>query len=470
MVKGSRDDGLENIITGLMVEGKDKRTGRRYRPNFLNQQQVEEFYESSDTAAKIIDRLPQDMTREGFTVQCKDFPDIDEPIQEWFEEMQIDDKVEQGLKWGPLYGGAGGIIGLIDGIDPSKEIRLDKIQSFDYFTVMHRYDFSPPSSSQIDVDPRSNNFRKPRFYKIAPVISGSTAPAEQLGRIHNSRIIRFEGVTVQGLEAARCNYWGDSILSRLWNPITNYEAAHESAALIMEDVVKLIFKLKNLTEMIAQGDEDLVKARLRMVIRQSSLVNGFIIEEGEEAESKTTQLAGIPDLLDRINNRLVAATDMPHTIILGDSPSGLGATGESEENNWYDHVKNEQESILRPIYKRLITLFLASKDGPTKGVVPKFTIKFNPLSQPTAKEQAEARNIQQQTDVGYIDRGVLDPEEVADSRFGSNEYSFETKLNQKLRAQLAKQQAQEPDPNNPDPNAPQPKQQPQAKATQKTPA
>lgn len=441
----SRMDGLENIFTNLGIEGKDKRLGRSYRHRFLNQQQVESFYQASDTAAKVIDRLPQEMTREGITVSCPDFPDLGDAIDEWFEQMGINDKVEQGLKWGPLYGGAGGIIGLNDGIDPSKPIRLDRINSFDYFTVMHRYDFSPPTSTQIDVDPASMNFRKPRFYKIAPVVNGSTMPAESTGRIHHSRLIRFEGVQIDGLEASRVSYWGDSVLSRLWNAITNYESAHDSAAIIMEDVVKLIFKLKGLTEMIAQGDEDLVKARFRLLQRASSVLNGFIIEEGEEAESKTTNVAGIPDILKLINARLVAATSMPHTILLGDGPDGgIGTDGKSEKGDWYDHVKNEQESLLRPVYKRLITLFLASKSGPTGGVIPKFTITFKPLTQPTEKEKVETRKLQAETDAIYIDRGVLDPEEVSDSRFGGAEYSYETKLNAKIRVRLAKEQEEDP--------------------------
>lgn len=444
--KIGKSDGLQNIFTGLAIEGKDKRTGRQYNHKFLNQIEVEKFYQGSDTAAKIIDRLPQEMTREGITVSCPDFPDLNDAVQEWFEQMGINCKVEQGLKWGPLYGGAGGILGLEDGLDPSKPVDLGKIQAINYFTVMHRYDFAPPTSQQIEVNPSEMNFRKPRFYKIAPIMNGSTVPSEAFGRIHHSRLIRFEGVAVNGIDAARVNYWGDSILSRLWNAVTNYESAHDSAAIIMEDVVKLIFKIKGLTEMIAMGDEDLVKARLRMINRNSSVVNGFIIEEGEDAESKTTNLAGIPDLLRLINARLVAATDMPHTIILGNGPDGgIGATGKSEKDDWYDHVKNRQESILRPIYKRLITLFLSSKTGPTKGKVPSFTITFNPLSQPTEKEMVATRKIQMEIDTGYIEHSVYDAEEVAESRFGGTEYSYETTLNEGLRKAIDAPTPQDPD-------------------------
>lgn len=435
--KKMQTDGLENIFTSLGIEGKDKRSGRHYRNKFLDQGAVERFYHGSDTAAKIIDRLPQDMTREGITISSPEYPDLNDEVQEWFEEMGIDEKVEQGLKWGPLYGGAGLVMGINDGLDPSKPINFDRIQSIEYFTILHRYDFAPPTSRDLDTDPRSKNFRKPRVYKIAPVVNGSTVPEKELGKIHNSRLIRFEGIPIEGLDAPYVNYWGDSVLSRLWDPVTNYESAHDSAAVIMEDVVKLIFKLKNLSELIAQGDEDLVKKRFRMLQRNSGVVNGFILAEGEDAESKTTNLTGIPDLLKMINARLVAATSMPHTILMGEGPDGgIGATGKSEQGDWYDHVKNKQESILRQIYKRIINVYLASKLGPTGGEIPDYTITFNPLMQPTEKEMVETRKAQAEVDAIYIDRGVLESDEVAEARFGGTEYSYETTLNRDLRKRL----------------------------------
>ena len=70
-----------------------------------------------------------------------------------------------------------------------------------------------------------------------------------------------------------------------------------------------------------------------------------------------------------------------------------------------------------------------SSNGSTNGKLDEdWKIEFNPLWQPTEAEVVETRNKQADTDMKYIQAGVLTPEEVAISRFGGDEYSSETIL------------------------------------------
>lgn len=438
-------DGWQNILTNLGKTNKDKRTGMQANERYLTQQEVDPIYQIDDMCAKIIDRLPEDMTREGFSVITDSGDDLTKDIERIFERLDLDSKIEEALKWARLYGGAGAVLGLRDGKMPWEPVEMNSIKSLEYVTVLDRYRLvSDGGGDNIDSNVQSKNFGKPVFYRLQN--SSIKINERSFVKIHNSRIIRFNGIKVGHDKMNMVDYWGDSVLSRLFNVIRNFQGAHDSAAVILTDFTQMIIKLKNLADMIASGDDQLVQTRLALMSATASIVNAVVIEEGEEAERKTTNVTGLPDMLRMINARLVAATEYPHTILLGEgADGGLGTTGQSEKRDYYDFVKNQQESKLRPILKQFLNMIFLAKDGPTKGKVPQYTITFNPLWQPTEKEVVETRKMQAEIDEKYINAQVLDPKEVTDSRFGQGGYSFETTIDMQLRKQLenAPEQLQE---------------------------
>jgi hypothetical protein len=92
---------------------------------------------------------------------------------------------------------------------------------------------------------------------------------------------------------------------------------------------------------------------------------------------------------------------------------------------------------LRQPSERLTFLTMKSSEGPTKGAeIPDWSIKFVPLWQPTEAEVIKMRKEQAETDERYINSNVLEPAEVAISRFGGDEYSVETTLREGRLAEL----------------------------------
>lgn len=429
-------DGWQNVLTNLGKANKDKRTGMRAIECYLDQKTIEAVYQIDDMFAKIVDRLPEDMTREGFTITV-DGEDRTEEIQEIFKKYDLDSKIEEGLKWARLYGGAGAVMGVKDGKFPWEPVEFASIKTLEYITMLDRHRLvSDGGGDNIDSNLSSSNFGRPVFYRLQN--SSIKINERNFMKIHNSRVIRFNGVKLGNDQMVYVDYWGDSILSRLYNVLRNFQGTHDSAATIMTDFTQLIVKLKDLADMIASGDDQLVQARLQLMGMTASIVNAIVIEEGEEAERKTTNVAGLPDMIDRIGWRLVAATEYPQTILLSQGPKGgLGSEGESEKRDYYDFVKNRQESHLRPILDQFLTFIFLAKDGPTSGKLPKWETKFVPLWQPTEKEIVETRKSQMETDKGYIEAQVLDPREVTQSRFGKG-YSLETTIDTKVRKQLEK--------------------------------
>jgi phage-related protein (TIGR01555 family) len=425
-------DGWKNILTGLGIEGKDKRVSAAAFYERMDKTTAEETYAADDIAQKIVDMLPEEMVREGWCIKhdSKAFPNLESDLLSIFDEGQIMAKLEEGLRWGRLYGGAGTIIGIDDGsVDPAMPVNMADIRKVNFLNNLDRWELH---RLRIQNDPTAPNFGLPEAYRIQPTLGG-----QSIADVHKSRILRWDGAKLPRRLFISNDYWNESVLTRPMNALKNMNQSYDAVASLLQDFAQAVFKIKNLTEMIAMGKDDLVAKRLALVDRTRSVLNAIVIEEDEEFDRKVTSLTGVPEVLKAIAQRLVMATEIPHTKLLGESPSGLGATGDSEITDWNDYVSRKQETDLKPNLTYLVKLILLSKEGPTKGVEPEnWRIEFKPLYQQSQKEIQETKKIAAETDKIYIDSGVLMPDEVADSRFGGDEFSYETTLDQKLRAAL----------------------------------
>lgn len=423
--RGLRLDGWNNILTNLGRMGKDKRMGARVDFTQVDKGTIDALFQADDIAAKVVERPAKEMLRKGYCLKIAGGKKgLEEAILERTEFFGLRKKLDTALTWSRLYGGAGILVG-VRKQKPETPLSLRNIGEIEYLTVLDRYRLTSGGSIQLDVT--KENFGLPEYYSV----SGGSG---NISRVHHSRVIRFQGVELPYDLMAGNDYWGDSVLTRLFNALRNFNTGHDSAASLLADFAQAVFKIKNLSDMIASGDEVLVQKRLELVAMTSSIVNAIVIQDDEEFERKTTTIAGLPDLLDRINRRLVAATDMPHTVLLGESPSGLGATGNSEITHWYDQLAADQQSKIKPQLIKLMDIFFAEKAGPAKGKIPKkYEVVFHPLRQLDEKEIVGMRKTQAEADQIYITNGVLDPKEVAESRFGGGEFSIETKLDLKAR-------------------------------------
>jgi hypothetical protein len=124
-------------------------------------------------------------------------------------------------------------------------------------------------------------------------------------------------------------------------------------------------------------------------------------------------------------------------LLFGQSPSGLGATGRSEERDFAKVCHHYQETHFRKPLTKLMEYIMLSKTGPTNGRVPdNWRVSFKPLFEMNEREIADVRARVAAVDARYIQVGVLTPQEVADSRFGKSEYSIETTIDPSIAREM----------------------------------
>lgn len=434
----SKGDDWQNKLTGLGVPGKDKVLGAEIVPVKITREDADLLYENDFMAARIVDRPVKEMNREGFELNIDGDTDkaIQQKIFDEFRRLDLFSKIEKGMKWGRIYGGAGLILGVQGQAIDMPLMDNTSIPLLEYVTLFDRYRLIPSAGATgLVKDPVSPYFNTPEFYQLQS--ASETGMIQKIGqKIHHTRIIRFEGIELGYTNRPAENYWGASIYQRLKAPIRSYQTTHGALPTLVQDFVLQILKLEELNDLITQGRGDLIMQRISYAVRQASILNAIVLRPGEEWDKKATPVTGLSDIVERVKDFLCSAVDIPHTILFNESPSGLGATGESEKKDWYDHIKSEQESEMRPKLERIVRLICLQKGGPTGGKIPKFNLQFVPLWQMDDKTKVEIREKQANTDQKYYDMGCIDSEEITKSRFGKDGYSIETVVDWDTREAL----------------------------------
>jgi uncharacterized protein len=219
------------------------------------------------------------------------------------------------------------------------------------------------------------------------------------------------------------------VLSKIHTQLSNYAQAIDGLSTALTDFKVSVLKMKNLADIVAQNGVQQVQDRVNILKLSKSVANMILIDENESFDQRVTALSGVPDTARMIADRLVTASKIPHTILFGESPSGLAATGRAEESAWFNSVKGYQESNLRPAIMEFLRASFRAKNGPTRGKEhEKYTVEFYPLWQLDEKEEVEKRKIQSEVDRTYMEFGVIDPEEVRKSRFEGEQYTIETRV------------------------------------------
>jgi phage-related protein (TIGR01555 family) len=399
-----RFDSWENSVTGFGTL-RDKTIFSAFMPTpMLGDVTLEQLYHHDDLAARMIDTVPEEMLRKGYCLDIEDSQDLAEDTIAALTELDANSKIIEAEIWAKTFGGAVLIPVADDGFPAYQPLRPERVKAVTSLEVIDRRFVYPhsfyrtgPKRDQVEV------------YAVGSV--GHEIRPEFL--IHETRMIVFRGARTSRTQRMYRNHWDVSALQRPYEVMRAFATGFKSVELLLSDGPQGVYGIKDLHRLIAGNNQAAIDARLEAVDKMRSALRAIAIDKEYESFS------GIPDVLDKLMLRLAASVRMPVTILMGQSPAGMNATGESDFRWFYDRVETEQKNYLSPRLRQLINLILASKEGPSSGKAPeKFSIDFEALWTLDPKSEAERRASVATTDKIYIDAGVLMPEEVALSRFG----------------------------------------------------
>jgi uncharacterized protein len=424
-IKDTRADGWRNVLTGIGDPTQDKRLSGRILYSPVSEREAEELYAADDVAGNMVEKPVYDAIR-NWIDYLKIEKETANEIDDFVMRLEVKEKVEEALIVARIHGGSGLVPILDDGLDFSKPLDKTKIRRVFSFHVFSRWELS--HTGVLVTDPRSLYFGLPEYYVLNP---RSTTSSMSAIKIHHTRVIRFNGNFLPKYLFQVNNYWHDSVYSKTKNAIRNYSTSFDAASGLLADFQEGVLKSPGVADKIGAGKEDQVSARLRTFNMTRSVLKTIYLDSEESYETKTRTLAGVGEILDRMSDRLVSASGLPHTIMLGEGgKGGLGNEGVSEKKDYQASVKKLQESRIRGPLREIIELITAANSFSKKAradVEDGFGFNFRSIETMNEIETVALRKMQAETDKIYIDSQVVTPEEVGISRFGGDDgYSIET--------------------------------------------
>lgn len=433
-------DGLKNLLSGL---GGDFDKARKSLPDVeylrLDQTHEEALYESNWLAGKIIDKPPAECTRKGWTVRVSEAADDDEgeegdegdantsPFDDPMEAIGLRQAMEKADCWARLKGGGGVILGVYDGAeDMSKPVNRDNIQNV-YFTLDADADELRPKTWYTDPKNKDGKWGDVKTYEYTP---HNPRMAEQLGagtEIHADRIIPFYGDKLPKSKCMQNDGWGhQSVLQRVWETIRRHNTNAEVLENTLHEANQLILLIDELTQMASTKEKRNVLAeRIKMLSMFGSALKAILVDRSrEDVRERTADVSPHTNAWPQLAHEVAAAADMPMSLLWGQAPPGLSSDDKGGRTNWYDFIESRQSNKYAKGIRKVAEYIALSKQGPTGGRLPdEMEVVFHPLETPTEAEQADIELKHAQRDTLYMDRNVLDPEEVRQSRFSGAGYS-----------------------------------------------
>lgn len=394
-----RADNWVNVITGL--GGRRDRSKGAVITDFarLTVWQLDALYHGQDLPAAIVDKLPQDAFRLG--IETGD-PAVDAALVRW----DALDQLEMAVTWGRLYGWGAVFLGFSDKLGPmDSPVDLAKVGPGDlkFLMVLDRQDVSIMDRVR---DPESPDYGDARYYSVTP-------SADETGtfggtRVHASRMIVFGGARTSERQKLRNDGFDLSVLQRPIDVLRDVDQTWRSVMSLLQDMSQAVFKIQGLMDMIANGQKDTVLQRMEIVDMARSVARAVVIDaDGEDfAHVGAANVTGVDPLLVRVFTRLAAAADMPLTVLMGISPAGLNATGESDIRLWYGRVQ-AQRTRITPQVRRLVRVIARSE-----GLDPPESITWPSLWAMTPTEEVAYQKSLADVDTARIANGTLLPEEA----------------------------------------------------------
>lgn len=425
-----RDDGYYSLITGIGTARDPAASIRYFEEPLLSQPQLESIF-SSGLARRIIEMPADDMVREWFDVHS----DEGEGVLDYLETFGAKESFADAVVWARLHGGAAVLPILDEGVDFSVPLNFANVKKILGLRVYDRWAISwERTIDKLSKDPVKRLKYLPEFFNIQP------ATAQERFVCHESRLILIPGKRLPERQMLFNQGWGASVLQTVYMSLARHDTGLGYANSILRDFVQAVLSVKDLSTMFAAGNDAIVEKRIKLLELSRSILNTMVIDaNGEEYTKSASSVQGIPDVLDRFAEHICACTGIPMAKLFGRSAAGLNSTGQHDETSYYDTIASEQERMLNPLAEFIVKLAFNSKEGPTNGVEPEtWSVVWNSLKQPTDKEVADLRKVVADTDAVYITNGVLSPQEVAKSRFGQDEWSMDTQLeNDTTRKEVA---------------------------------
>lgn len=400
-------DAFSNPLARLGFETPNVMEGTQYTLQRLTRDfnMLNALYRENWIIRRIIDTIPSDMLKNGFTLTTELEPDLLKNFDRELRQTQLIEKLRKGLKWGRLYGGALGVM-LIQGQgdDLSLPLDLDLVMPGDFagLMILDRWNGVSPSGEMVD-DIRDPEYGFPKYYNITDPVDGTMV------QIHHSRCVRFIGNDLPYWEELSEVMWGASIVESVFDELKKRDNVSWNIAQLTFMANMRILKMSDLGQLLSSTDSTSQQELYRTIQAQNVLMNNMglmVMDAADSIESHQYTFGGLAECYQQFIMDIAGAAEIPVTRLFGRSPSGLNATGESDLQNYYEMIAEKQETYLRPVFSKLLPVICMSVFG---AVPDDLDFEFDPVAEPSDEQRADLAKTGTDIVVSAVGAGLVSP-------------------------------------------------------------
>lgn len=247
------------------------------------------------------------------------------------------------------------------------------------------------------INPLRDDYMRPRMWQV-------------LGkRVHASRLLPFVENQPPMLLKPNYNFLGIPQAQILWDYVMHFNQTRASTARLLEKISLLVVQTDMDAVLSDEHGIELFDAKMEFLERYRNNDSVFVCDkESEGVMNVQTTIAGCTDVVRQSLELIACINRTPAVKLLGISPSGFNATGESDLKNYYDYISSKQE-LYREQIQTIINVIQLCEFG---NIDPAITFKFEPLNEENKASQAMTA----QTKIGaltqLVDRQAMSAEEL----------------------------------------------------------
>jgi len=241
----------------------------------------------------------------------------------------------------------------------------------------------------------AQNPLSPDFYKPTQwFVMGKT--------VHASRMIDFVSRQVPDLLKASYNFRGLSLIQIAEPYVNNWLRTRDSVSDMIHSFSIPVIGT-DMSQVLQGGGAENLLMRLMMFNQCRDNRGAFARDNDpskpEEVEFVNAPLSGLDTLQAQAQEQMASVSSIPLVKLLGITPNGLNASSDGEIRVFYDYIHSLQQSIFKTPLKRVLDVIQLSEFG---DIDPDITFEFEPLYEMSAKEKADIRLVDAQTDAVYV--------------------------------------------------------------------
>lgn len=355
----------------------------------------EYMYHNDPLARKIIDVIPEEMVTPGFGLDgLKD----EKEFKSAWDAMKLDEKIIFAFAMSRLYGGSA-IVAIINDRGSLKS----PVRPGGVLETIRVYDKTKVKIGKVEQNPNNSRYGEAITYEISP--GGSLQPYE----VHYTRCHIIDGQRVTEYQRQLNGGWGQTVLvPKLIEAINDYNYCEELATQLLRRKQQAVWKAKNLAELCDDNEgEYAARVRLAQVDDNSGVGRTIGIDaEDEDFQVLNSDISGVDAFLDKKMDRIVNYSGIHEIILKNKNVGGVSASQNTALETFYKVINRKRGEDYRPLLEWLLPFMISEQE---------WSIRFDPLSVPSAKESAETleRNVNSVTLA--VENQLIDLEEARDT-------------------------------------------------------